>query len=199
MRVHRSNVDIIVREWSSEQAISRPGRANRYTAGMATNSADPARSRSSRRWFQYRLRTLLILVAAIGAACAYVQHLLACYEAEWREEDATIARISALFEHAPGNGITVNRAPSGPAWLRALVPNNRKWVFDRVESVALSAEFAEDRNDTEQLTQELINFRFLKILTFGGGFLPQRPGHGDVDLDAVQKALPKVIVVEVSS
>ncbi len=36
------------------------------------NTAEPGKPR--RRWFQFRLRMLLIAVVLIGAACAYVAH-----------------------------------------------------------------------------------------------------------------------------
>jgi len=39
------------------------------------NTAEPTKPR--RRWFQFRLRTLLVVVVLLGAACGYVAH-------EWR-------------------------------------------------------------------------------------------------------------------
>ena len=147
--------------------------------------ADPPKRK--RRWFQFSLRTLMIVVVVLSAGCAYVKYLLARYEAEWREEDAAIAKISAMMEHQVGGEIAVGRVSHGPTWLQALVPSDRQWIFDRVESVGLDMNFATDRDDTEKLIGELKKFKFLENVSEGG--LLSGSGHARVDFKAVGSAL----------
>jgi hypothetical protein len=155
--------------------------------GSSANSAQPTPVPAGRRWLQFRLRTLLILVALLGLGCAYVRLQLARYEAEWHEEDTAIARISAMLQHSVGGEITVGRASHGPAWLKALVPSDRQWIFDRVESVGLEMNFATDRDETGQLIEELKKFRFLQDVAGNGNW--HGPEHARVDFEAIGSAL----------
>lgn len=78
-----------------ESAIS--GRAGCYNAGM---TAPP-----KRRWYQFRLRTLLVGVVLLSIPCAYVGH-------EWRivaARKAWIARYRPYFS-------TITTRPAGGPW-----------------------------------------------------------------------------------
>ncbi len=178
-------------------------KACRYTADMDESTDQPVPAQIPHQWLQFRLRSLLILVAVISIACAcvssYVQHQFARYEAEWHEEDAIINRIDDLFYHPrPGSMMQVQRAPHGPAWLRALAPRDIKWIFGRVELVSVPTHFATSRDDTPQLVCELKKLKFLLKVDANGSW-----HRGDfreiLDFTILQRALPNATVTQISS
>ncbi len=199
------------------QSFNKPAAAG-YTAHMYPIFAGQAVSLcglSRRRWPQFRLRTLLVVVALLGLVCSGLQHLLASYEAEWRQEELAIAEVKSLFEYS----ITVTKKPHGPAWLRALVPVNRRWMFDRVECIGFVNVFKSDRSEIEQWIQHVkdsgvFDFNFVfptdrretdrMVLELMKLAYLQRldrrflifspPDRAEVDVDAMTRALPSITI-----
>ena len=73
----------------------------------------PDNAEPRRRWYQYNLRTMLIGVAVLGIACAYVAH-----EARivW-ERKAVLDEIG----HTTGAKMLAGYPPERPSWMRCLL------------------------------------------------------------------------------
>lgn len=96
------------------------------------------------RWFQFSLRTLLILMVICGVACALVMKRVERKRRE-REIVAAMEKLGACVEY--DYQLDANRnlkwpaVPPGPAWLRRLLGEN---FFCEVESVSLKCRKAND-------------------------------------------------------
>ncbi len=77
---------------------------------MNTTPAVSSHPKSNRRWFQFRLRTLLL----VTAGCAVVLAMWTTYLSPYRAQHRAIAALTEL-------GAVVTTEPAGPAWLRKLV------------------------------------------------------------------------------
>ena len=140
--------------------------------------------RPKRRWFQYRLRTLFVLMTLV---CVWLS-----YNA-WRfqRERAIVASILARDPQA----IVVW---AGPSWLRWLDENSVPAIFRRVQAVGLEA----DKGPAEGSELQLQNLSMLKQIAV---FYPDKQeSHGESEeehrrIDALTKSLPGINVLECSS
>ena len=90
---------------------------------------------SKRRWFQFSLRTLILLMLVVGGGCGW----LARWVEQGRRQEAAVAELAKLgaiityeFQDENSAGNPIAAAPYGPEWLR-------KWLgdgfFNRVVAV----------------------------------------------------------------
>jgi hypothetical protein len=82
-------------------------------------TAEPAKPRG--RWFQFRLRTLLIAVVLIGSACGYVAHEARIV----RERNALLSEIARLS--CPTIDSFDDHA--SPSWIRRMLSDVNMPVF----------------------------------------------------------------------
>jgi hypothetical protein len=91
-----------------------------------TNPATRPRKRK-RRWFQFTLRTLFVVVAIMAIACGYVAH-------EWRtvrERDAIYDRLVSVDRSTISHIVDENGQPlSSVSWIRQLL---RDRTIDRIQ------------------------------------------------------------------
>ena len=97
-----------------------------------TSSAEPAPSKPKRRWLQFSLRTLLVLVLLVSVLCGWLRHKVNQSEQERRAVEAILAMGGEVeYEHEQGRkGKPTD--PPGPAWLRAILGD---YFFADVQTV----------------------------------------------------------------
>jgi hypothetical protein len=122
--------------------------------------ADPPKR--NRRWFQFSLRSLMIVVAVVAVPCAWLGHKI---EQKRRQRDAieAIRRIGGRVEFgyqldSNGAQLAGDRQPPGALWLRKLLGDD---FFADVKSVDLSG--TEVRDDDLQDLDELPDLEFLEL------------------------------------
>jgi hypothetical protein len=146
------------------------------------------------RWFQFRLRSLLIIVALVAFACSW----LAVRIQKVKRQMETIAAIEKL------GGLVLPPAPSGPVWGLALSGIN---AVDDIEHVDLTGTQMTDAD-----LRDLDGLSHLHSLWLGGtSITDEGMGHlmgmrelNELDLDAtfvsdagienLQRALPNCTI-----
>jgi hypothetical protein len=123
----------------------------------AAMDAEPSTSepqRRKRRWYQFSLRTLLILTALIAVAAASLGTRIERKRKERESVEAIRKFGSVLYE-------SYQMEPAGPAWLRFLLGDN---FFSEVVSVALEnwPDDARELGDAEM--SNLKRFTYLRDL-----------------------------------
>ena len=120
---------------------------------------------AKRRWFQYSLRTLLLLVllACIGTSYTAVRIDRAKQE---REASEAIERVGGLvqYDYQPAQGPFQVQPPPGPAWARKLLGEN---FFAHVVGVNLEP-FARASLVTDRDMEPLEKLRQLRSLDLAG-------------------------------
>jgi hypothetical protein len=86
----------------------------------ADNAAMKAEPRRKRRWFQFSLRTLFILVLIVATPCAWLGHKIA----QKRREREFVEEIRNWGGIVTYDYQIARSKPSGPAWLRSLLGEN---------------------------------------------------------------------------
>jgi hypothetical protein len=133
--------------------------------------ANPEPPKRKRRWFQFGLRTLLIVVTVVAVPSAWLGHKI---EQKRRQRDAIedIRRIGGRVEFGyqldfDGVPLANDRQPPGALWLRKLLGDD---FFADAKSVDLSG--TEVRDDDLQDLDELPDLEFLGLngtrITDGG-------------------------------
>ena len=108
-----------------------------------------------RRWFQFSLRTLLILTTIVAIPCAWLGRKI---EQKRRERNAVRA-IAEKFGLAQYDyEIAHQSEPSGPAWLRRLFGDN---LFSEVTAVSLTGGSHDD--DDLAVLDDLPNIHLLDL------------------------------------
>lgn len=121
-----------------------------------TASAEPAPTRPKRRWLQFSLRTMLVLVLLVAVLCGWLRHKVNQSEQERRAVEAILAMGGKVeYEHEKGG----QADPPGPAWLRALLGD---YFFARVDYVRYP------RGVGDESLVHLDRLRHLKTLHLGG-------------------------------
>jgi hypothetical protein len=113
----------------------------------AMESEPPKRKR---RWFQFSLRTLLVLTALVAVAAASLGTRIERKRKE-RESIETLARLGCFFAYDD----SYKSEPAGPTWLRFLLGDN---FFSDVVSVAfeVSPGSARELGDAELSIRSVI-------------------------------------------
>ncbi len=125
------------------------------------SNADPPKRK--RRWFQFSLRTLMILTAIVALACGWLGSKI---EQKRRQREA-VATIVKLGDNAQAaydfqlNGNT--EGPPGPAWVRGLLGEN---FFSEV--VGAQFEGVQDAERADAGLACIGEFRKLETLTLHG-------------------------------
>jgi hypothetical protein len=136
-------------------------------------TAAPNSPPRKRRWLQFSLRTLLIVMLVVGAICGWIGNRLqrarhqeqvveqltklgasVCYDFEWEEFGEDPLAFTLLDFESP-------RTPPGPKWLRSLVGDD---CFRRV--VGVHFDYGGQSDEVAQLAGTLDD---LVCLTFGLG------------------------------
>ena len=125
-----------------------------------TNAAQP---KPRRRWYQFTLRTLLVVVTLAGCGFAW----LGIKVRNARQQQAEVAAVaraggSVIYDYqfvVPGNAIA-GVTPPGPVWLHRLLGDD---CFQTVVEVNLSNQFFDD-DDLAQIG----NLPSLKVLRLDG-------------------------------
>jgi hypothetical protein len=141
---------------------------------METATPNAAQPRTRRRWYQFRLRTLLIGVTVAGCGFGW----LGLKVREARRQQAAVATIEKMgggigydYEYdAQGNYVpdhvpdhVPNPTPPGPAWLRALLGDD---FFRSVYKVYLPA--WRERHITDADLEQLVGFTKLAMAELDG-------------------------------
>jgi hypothetical protein len=122
-----------------------------------------------RRWFQIRLRTLLIVTAVCAVGCAWLARRIDHKRNDREAVEAIVAlRGHAIFDHQENLG----ESPSGPRWLRKLLGEN----FFR-EVVEVDIYDAQMDDATTKKLQGLTQLRMLRLrgTKFTGAVLNLKP------------------------
>jgi len=94
-----------------------------------TASAEPGPAKPKRRWLQFSLRTLLVLVLLVAVFCGWLRHKVNQSEQE-RRAVAAIVAMGGNVEYGHEKGGLAD--PPGPPWLRAVLGN---YFFADVDTV----------------------------------------------------------------
>ena len=82
------------------------------------------------RWFQFSLRTLMVVVTLCAIACSWLAVKLRQAEQQ-RKAVAAIERLGGQviydWEISPTGGLQLNSKPTGPQWLRGMLGNDLFW------------------------------------------------------------------------
>jgi Leucine-rich repeat (LRR) protein len=112
-------------------------------------------AKRKRRWFQFSLRTLLIVTLVVAIPCAWVGRKIE----RKRRERAAVALIENLGGHVVYNYQTDGtREPFGPAWLRELLGKDFFSEVDRIRLMSV----------TDDVLQQLKQFGELRSLLLDG-------------------------------
>ncbi len=144
-------------DWSAPVALLRLAAAGDNVA-MQIEPPKADRPKRKRRWFQFSLRTLLIVIAIVAIPCAWLGSRI---ERKRKEREA-VAAVEALGGYvwydyqaaAPGGPPWASPAePYGPAWLRSFLRDD---FFSEVTGVSL-----QDANVSDA---DLVNLKGLSYL-----------------------------------
>jgi hypothetical protein len=124
---------------------------------MSIVEPQPVEPKPKLRWYQYGLRTLLIVVTLCAIPCSWLAVKLQKARRE-REAAAAIGELSVAVHWS---------APSGPVWLRQLIGDD---LFSHVES--LHVMLGLDVTDTE--LENLKGFSQLQTLGLGAAEVTDR-------------------------
>ncbi len=134
---------------------------------VASNSYTPKRGR---RWLQFSLRTLLIVVTLLAVACGWLRGKI---EAKRRERTAVslIKRVGGTVYFdiqrtgAARSWQALRAEPFGPAWLRSLLGEN---FFSEIEFVGLVPRTEADDAALDSALQSLEQMPRLQFLYLRG-------------------------------
>jgi hypothetical protein len=147
--------------------LRRPAAADNAAMEDEPNSATPPKRK--RRWYQFSLRTLLVVTAIVAVACGWLGSKI---EQRRRQRDA-LATLAKLGDNALAaydfqlNGST--EGPRGPAWLRSLLGEN---FFSEV--VGAQVQLVQDAERADAGLACIGEFRKLETLTLLGTRVSER-------------------------
>lgn len=137
--------------------LARPGLRDRRSEFADAKAA--VRAKSRRRWFQFGLQKLLIVVTLVGCGLGWLGYKVR----EGRQQATAVAAIEKLggrvfydYQVDSLGHVVPNAKPRGAAWLRGLLGND---VFRSVDWVNLASSVI---NDGEM--KHLAGFTKLKVL-----------------------------------
>ena len=104
---------------------------------QSLHAPDEGEPNNRRRWFQYRLRTLLVVVLVASLLCSWLGWKLHAYRAEHR----AAAALTDL-------GASIEKEPALPSWLRKRVSQGTDEFFQHVVKVDLFGTPADDSDET---------------------------------------------------
>ncbi len=158
---------------------------------MDTDAAQPAAPKRRRCWFQFSLRTLMIVVAVVcallGSVGAYVRWE---YASGVGQEEQALAELRQL-----GGGL-VQYEPVPPTWFQHLICPNR--YFDWVAAVRLlNFSVTDDHRYTETVLRILHKFPTLGAVVVYGMSVHKFGGAEYLDVKVVRAEFPNVFVSEI--
>lgn len=134
--------------------------------GMKPAHAHP--QTGNRRWFQYSLRTLLVLVTAFAVACSWFACRLKRAERQKNAVESLTksgARVFYDYEVDQSRKVVSGAKPPGPAWLRDLVGDH---FLTTVVVVDLNHEPWQEGQITDADLEPVESLAGLRILTLRG-------------------------------